>query len=97
MVPNPIEYNDPSLSPNFEFPEFEAEEESDVEVSDELSHLLEQDEKIIQPFEEQIELVNLGSEDDVKEVKIGSRLCPDAKKGLVDLLQEHSDVFAWSY
>ena len=76
---------------------FEVEEESDVEVSDELSRLLEQDEKIIQPFEEQIELVNLGSEDDVKEVKIGSRLCPDVKKGLIDLLREYSDVFAWSY
>ena len=97
MVANPIEYNDPSPSPNFEFPVFEAEEESDVEVSDELSRLLEQDEKIIQPFEEQIELVNLGSEDDVKEVKIGSRLCPDVKKGLIDLLREYSDVFAWSY
>ncbi|KAI5445725.1 hypothetical protein KIW84_013814 [Lathyrus oleraceus] len=97
LVPNPIEYNDPSPSPNFEFPVFEADEESDVEVSDELSCLLEQDEKIIQPFKEQIELVNLGSEDDVKEVKIGSRLCPDAKKGLIDLLREYSDVVAWSY
>ncbi|KAI5400195.1 hypothetical protein KIW84_065209 [Lathyrus oleraceus] len=97
LVPNPIEYNDPSPSLNFEFPVFEAEEESDVEVSEELSRLLEQDQKIIQRFEVQIELVNLGSEDDVKEVKIGSRLCPDAKKGLIDLLLQYSDVFAWSY
>jgi hypothetical protein len=86
LVPNPIEYNDPSPSPNFEFPVFEAEEESDEEVSDELSRLLEHDEKTIQSFEEQIELVNLGSEDDVKEVKIGSQLCPRVKKGLIDLL-----------
>ncbi|KAI5445720.1 hypothetical protein KIW84_013809 [Lathyrus oleraceus] len=97
LVPNPIEYNDPSPSPNFEFLVFEAKEESDVEVSDELSHLLEQDEKTIQSFEEQIELVNLGSEDDVKKVKIGSRMCPDVKKGLIDLLREYSDMFAWSY
>ena len=76
---------------------FEAKEESDAEVSDELSPLLEHDEKTIQPFEEQIELVNLGSEDDVNEVKIGSRLCPEVKKGLIDLLREYSDVFAWSY
>ena len=76
---------------------FKAEEESDVEVSDELSRLLEQDEKTIQPFEEQIELVNLDSEDDVKEVKIGAWLCPDVKKGLTDLLREYLDVFAWSY
>ena len=65
---------------------FEAEEESDEEVSDELSRLLEREGKAIQPFEERIELANLGSEDDVKEVKIGSRLRPDVKKGLIDLL-----------
>ncbi|KAI5434826.1 hypothetical protein KIW84_021587 [Lathyrus oleraceus] len=44
-----------------------------------------------------IELVNLGSEDDVKEVKIRSQLCPEVKKGLIDLLRGYSDVFAWSY
>ena len=76
---------------------FEAEEGSDEEVSDKLSRLLEDEEKAIQPFEEQIELVNLGSEDDVKEVKIGSRLCPEVKKGLIDLLREYSDMFVWSY
>ena len=97
MILKPIEHNDPTPSPNFEFLVFEAEEESDVEVSDELSHLLEHKEKSIHPFEEQIELVNLGSEDDVKEVKIGSQLCPKVKKGLIDLLREYSDVFAWSY
>ncbi|KAI5433629.1 hypothetical protein KIW84_020777 [Lathyrus oleraceus] len=75
LVSNPIEYNDPSPSPNFKFPVFEAEEESD----------------------EEIELVNSGSEDDVKEVKIGSRLCPDVKKGLIDLLREYPNVFSWSY
>ena len=53
--------------------------------------------KIPSAVEEQVELVNLGSEDDVKEVKIGSRLCPDVQKGLIDLLREHSDVFSWSY
>ncbi|KAI5428923.1 hypothetical protein KIW84_033785 [Lathyrus oleraceus] len=66
LVSNPIEYNDPSPSPNFEFPVFEAEEENDEEVSDELSRLLEHEGKAIQSFEEQIELVNLGSGDDVK-------------------------------
>ncbi|KAI5409890.1 hypothetical protein KIW84_055372 [Lathyrus oleraceus] len=96
-VSNPTEYNDPSPSPNSEFLVFEAEEESDEEVSGELSRLLEHEGKAIQPFEEQIELVNLGFKDDVKEVKIGSRLCPDVKKGLVDLLREYSYVFAWSY
>ena len=76
---------------------FEAKKESDEEVSDELYRLLEHEGKSIHLFEEQIELVNLGSEDDVKEVKIGSRLCPDVKKGLTNLLREYSDVFAWSF
>ncbi|KAI5431210.1 hypothetical protein KIW84_035393 [Lathyrus oleraceus] len=86
LVPKHIEYNDHTSSPNFDFL-----------VYDELSRLIKHDEKAIHPFEEQIELVNLGSEDDVKEVKNGSQLCPEDKKGLVDLLREYSDVFAWSY
>jgi hypothetical protein len=86
LVSKPIEYNDPTPSPNFEVPVFEVEEGSDEDAYNELSRLLEYEEKAIHPFEEQIELVNLGSEDDVKEVKIGSQLCPEVKKGLIDLL-----------
>jgi hypothetical protein len=86
LVLKPIEYNDPYPSPNFEFPVFEAEEESDEEVSDELSRLLEHEGKAIQPFKEQIKLVNLGSKDVMKEVKIGYQPCPEVKKGLIDLL-----------
>ena len=63
---------------------FETEEEIDgEEIFDELSRLLEHEEKVIK--------------DDVKVVKIGSQLCPEAKKGLIDLLREYSDMFAWSY
>ncbi|KAI5425849.1 hypothetical protein KIW84_031611 [Lathyrus oleraceus] len=98
LVLKPIEYNGPTPSSNFDFPMFKVEEETnDEEVYDELSRLLEHEEKAIQSFEEKIELVNLGSEDDVKEVKIGSQLCPEANKGLIDLLREYFDVFAWSY
>ncbi|KAI5438115.1 hypothetical protein KIW84_024019 [Lathyrus oleraceus] len=97
LVSKPIKYNDLTPSPNIEFLVFNVEEEIDEEVSDELSRLLEHEEKAIQPFEEHIELVNLGSEDDVKEVKIGSQMCPEVKKRLIDLLRECSDVFAWSY
>ena len=66
-----IENNDPMPSPNFEFPVFRAEEEDDEEVHDEISRLLEHDEKTIQPFEEPIEMINLGDEEDKKEVKVG--------------------------
>ena len=74
MVPKSIEYNYPTPSPNIDFLVFEDEEETDEEVSDELSRLLEHEKKAIQPFEKQIELVNLGSKDNVKELKIGSQL-----------------------
>ncbi|KAI5439949.1 hypothetical protein KIW84_025347 [Lathyrus oleraceus] len=98
LVLKPIKYNDHSPSPNFDFLVFEVEEEiDDEEVSGELSRLLEHKEKVIQRFEEHIELVILGSNDDVKEVKIGYQLGPEAKKGLIDLLRDYSDVFAWSY
>ena len=41
---------------------FRAEEEDSEEVPDEISRLLEYDERIIQPFEEPVEIINLGSE-----------------------------------
>ena len=36
-------------SPNFEFPVFEAEEEEDEEIPDEISRLLQQERETIQP------------------------------------------------
>ena len=69
----PIEHNDPTSSPNFEFPVFEAEENDVVEHEDEeITRLLEHEEKIIQPHLENMETVNLGSEDCVREVNTGA-------------------------
>ncbi|KAI5426829.1 hypothetical protein KIW84_032309 [Lathyrus oleraceus] len=93
----PIEHNDPTPSPNFEFPVFKAEEEDVEEIPDEITRLLEHEEKIIQPHLENLETINLGSEDCVREVKIGALLEESIKKGLVELLREYVDVFAWSY
>ncbi|KAI5382745.1 hypothetical protein KIW84_070240 [Lathyrus oleraceus] len=93
----PIEHNDPTPSPNFEFPVFEAEEDDVEEIPNEITRLLELEEKIIQPYLENLETVNLGSEDCVREVKIGALLEESVKKGLIDLLREYVDVFAWSY
>ncbi|KAI5431321.1 hypothetical protein KIW84_035483 [Lathyrus oleraceus] len=93
----PIEHNDPTPSPNFEFPVFEAEEDDVEEIPDEITRLLEHEEKIIQPHLENLETVNLGSEDCVREVKIGALLEESAKKGLIEFLREYVDVFAWSY
>ena len=94
---NPAEKDDQTLSCNFEFPIFEAEEEEIEEIPDEISRLLKQEERIIQPHEETIEIVNLGSEDIRKEIRIGSLLALSIKESLIELLKEFVDVFAWSY
>ena len=97
VISKPIEHNDPTPSPNFEFPVFEAEEDDAEEIPDEITRLLEHEEKIIQPHLENLETFNLGSEDCVREVKIGALLEESVKKGLIELLREYFDVFAWSY
>ncbi|KAI5409715.1 hypothetical protein KIW84_055242 [Lathyrus oleraceus] len=93
----PIEHNDPTPSPNFKFPVFETEEDDVEEIPDEITRLLEHQEKIIQPHLENLETVNLGSKDCIHEVKIGELLEESVKKGLIELLQEYVNVFAWSY
>ena len=70
---------------------------ADCEVPEELARLLRQEEKVIQPHQEVIEVINLGNEEVKKEIKIGAALCDEEKKGLIELLQEYVDVFAWSY
>ena len=62
-----------------------------------LLRLVEQDERQILPHLEIIEAVNLGTQEEKKEVKIETTLSPATRKELIDLLQDYSDVFAWSY
>ena len=42
-------------------------------------------------------LINLGTDEDKKEIKIGAELSNDEKQELHKLLKEYIDVFAWSY
>ncbi|GAU46907.1 hypothetical protein TSUD_299580 [Trifolium subterraneum] len=97
IINDPIEQNNPVPSPNFEFPVFEAEEEGDEGIPDEISRLLEHEEKVIQPHKEPLETINLGSEEDKMEVRIGALLDEDVKSRLTELLKEYVDVFVWSY
>ena len=83
-----IENNDPIPSPNFEFPVFRAEEEDEEEIPVEISRFLEHDEKIIQPFEEPMELANLGDGEVRREVKVGALLIPEVKEKMLELLKE---------
>jgi len=84
-------------SPNFEFPVYEAEEEENEEIPDEISRLLEQEWRNIQPYGEALEVINLGTEEDKKDIKIGASLDPTVKKQIIELLKEYVDIFAWSY
>ena len=80
-----IQNNDPTPSPNFEFPVYEAEEESeeDNDIPEEITLLLEHEEKTIQPHKKPVKLINLDSEENMREVKIGALLGEDVKKRLV--------------
>ena len=62
-----------------------------------LLRLLAQDEKKILPHQEVTKAINLGTKEERREVKIGTTLSPATRKELIDLLQEYSDVYAWSY
>ena len=46
------------------------------------------------PHQEIIEAINLGIEEEKKEVKIGTTLSSATRKELIDLLQDYNDVFA---
>ncbi|XP_058751633.1 uncharacterized protein LOC131624731 [Vicia villosa] len=64
----PAENNDPRPSPNFEYPVYEAGEESSEEILEEITHLLEHEEKIIEPHKEPLEVINLGTEEEKREM-----------------------------
>ena len=75
----------------------EYEVDEDCEVLGELARLLQQEEKAILPHEELLEAINLGTEEDMKEVKVGANLKPNVKEHLVQLLNDYVEIFAWSY
>ena len=58
---------------------------------------MEYEKKTIRPHEEVVEVINLGTEEDKKEVKIGASLEATVKRRVIELLKEYADVFAWSY
>ena len=73
------------------------EGKEDCEIPGELTRLLIQEEKAIQPHEEPIEVINLGTETDKREIKIGANLEDSVKSRLVQMLHDYVEVFAWSY
>lgn len=84
---------------NFEHPINLADEDSEdeLDLSPELTRLVEKEAKVIQPHQEPVEVINLGTEQERKEVKIGLSMKEVEKQKLIKLLIEYVDVFAWSY
>jgi len=85
------------LPPNFEFPVYEAMVEEGEEIPDEIRWMLEQERMVIQPHQEEIEIINLGTEEYKKEIKIGALLDVTVKERVIALLKEYADIFAWTY
>ncbi|KAE8662571.1 No pollen germination related 2 [Hibiscus syriacus] len=73
------------------------EDELECDVPTELLRLVEKEDKQILPHKEEVETVNLGTDEKIKEVKIGTTLTVQIKQELINLLQEFKDIFAWSY
>ena len=55
--------------------------------------MLKQEDKVIQPNQESIEVVNIGTEEERREVKIGADLEESIKVRLIELLHEYYDIF----
>ena len=99
------EHKDHKISlPNFDFERTsyisETNLDEDIDESElppEMLRLLTMEDKQTLPHQEVTELVNLGTDNEKKEVKIGSSLDSLTKKEIMDLLKDYADIFAWSY
>ena len=70
----------------------EDEGEDDCEVPGELARLLLQEERAIQPHEEPVETINLGTDTNRKEVKIGANLELSVKQRLTKMLHDYMEM-----
>ncbi|KAJ6974614.1 hypothetical protein NC653_030665 [Populus alba x Populus x berolinensis] len=73
------------------------EEEWDESNISEFTRLVEQQEQTWKPATEELETINVGKGQLKKELKIGTLITSEQRIKMITLLQEYSDVFAWSY
>ena len=97
--PNNEHENDSANGQGFDFErvvyagEFSNEEEMENDdLPPDLLRLVEQEERQILPHQEITKAVNLGTEKEKKEMKIGTTLSLATRKELIDLLQDYSGV-----
>ncbi|KAI5444565.1 hypothetical protein KIW84_012996 [Lathyrus oleraceus] len=88
--PDLIDNNPVTPLNDFDNPIYHAEEEGEeaCDLSEELARLLKQEEKVIQPHEERVEIVNSSTEEVKNKVKIGAALEVKVKSIMVALLKE---------
>ena len=99
------EHKDHKISlPDFDFEMTsyisETDFEEDIDESNlppKMLRLLTMEDRQILPYQEVTEFINLGMDDEKKEVKISSSLDASAKKEITDLFKEYTNIFAWSY
>ncbi|XP_077249402.1 uncharacterized protein LOC143888905 [Tasmannia lanceolata] len=75
----------------------EEDEETD-ETPLEIKNLIEQrEQRRAKLLEDEFEIINIGTEPLLQEIKIGKTLSPEERAELIKLLKEFKEVFAWSY
>ncbi|KAK9019602.1 hypothetical protein V6N11_054118 [Hibiscus sabdariffa] len=73
------------------------EDEAECDLPNDLLRMMESEEKQILPYQEELEILNLGTEEERREVKIGTTISAETRQNLIKLLHEYKVVFAWSY
>jgi len=63
----------------------------------EFIRLVKKSEKTWKLTSEDLKVINLGTEKDKKELKIGTPITAKGREGLISLLHKYADVFAWTY
>ena len=58
---------------------------------------MEREEREIKSHQEETKVVNLGTSEEKKEVKIGTCVSANVQEELVALLRDSQDIFAWPY
>ena len=80
---------------------YEEEDETGIDEDDEpLPEFQPFDDDLEGPnlhVEEETELINISTVEDIMQVCISARLSPQARAEFIAFLREYADVFAWSY
>ena len=84
---------------DFEVPicNLEQSAEDECDISPKLLRMIDQEEKETVSYQEPLEVVNLGTLKEPKEVRIGTLASGQDRSDLIALLHEYKDIFAWSY